>query len=388
MNLQYLRYALEISRTGSISKAAENLSVAQPNLSRAVKELESQLGISIFERTRTGMTVTPEGERLLSAGERILREVGELETMFDGEAIPRESLSVMAAPSAYAAHAFVSFCASLPEDRIYETRYSEGDLTETLDAVVSGTAKLGIIRIPLHFEKYYTDKLTAKELRRVLKLYEEDESREHTVMPGAAYISHPTELGTLYTKSELAEISEICRQNSIPLFLDGARLGYGISAPASDLSLPDIAKYCDLFYIGGTKCGAMIGEALVITDKSLCKSYFSMMKRHGAVLAKGRILGIQFDTLFTDNLYFEICKNGVMQALYLKEELAKRGYEFFIDSPTNQQFIVISNEKYREIKDKIGFTFWEKMPNGNIAIRLVTSFMTTKEQVDELLSVF
>lgn len=165
MNLQYVKYALEISRTGSISKAAENLSVAQPNLSRAVKELESQLGISIFERTRTGMTVTPEGERLLSAGERILREVGELETMFDGEAIPRESLSVMAAPSAYAAHAFVSFCASLPEDKIYETRYSEGDLNQTLDAVVSGTAKLGIIRIPLHFEKYYTDKLTAKELK-------------------------------------------------------------------------------------------------------------------------------------------------------------------------------------------------------------------------------
>jgi DNA-binding transcriptional LysR family regulator len=165
MNLQYLRYALEISRTGSISKAAENLSVAQPNLSRAVKELESQLGISIFERTRTGMTVTPEGERLLSAGERILREVGELETMFDGEAIPRESLSVMATPSAYLSHAFVSFCASLPEDRIYETRYSEGNLTETLDAVVSGKAKLGIIRIPLHFEKYYTDKLTAKELK-------------------------------------------------------------------------------------------------------------------------------------------------------------------------------------------------------------------------------
>jgi DNA-binding transcriptional LysR family regulator len=165
MNLQYVKYALEISRTGSISKAAENLSVAQPNLSRAVKELESQLGISIFERTRTGMTVTPEGEKLLSAGERILREVGELETMFSGEALPRESLSVIAAPSAYLSHAFVSFCASLPEDRIFETRYSEGDLTETLDAVASGTAKLGIIRVPLHFEKYYTDKLTAKELK-------------------------------------------------------------------------------------------------------------------------------------------------------------------------------------------------------------------------------
>lgn len=165
MNLQYVKYALEISRTGSISKAAENLSVAQPNLSRAVKELENQLGISIFERTRTGMTVTPEGEKLLSAGERILREVGELETMFSDASIPRESLSVMAAPSAYAAHAFVSFCASLPEDRIYETRYGEGGLNETLDAVLRGTVKLGIIRIPLHFEKYYTDKLSAKDLK-------------------------------------------------------------------------------------------------------------------------------------------------------------------------------------------------------------------------------
>ena len=130
MNLQYLRYALEISRTGSISKAAENLSVAQPNLSRAVKELEATLGISIFERTRTGMTVTPEGEKLLSAGERILRQVGELETMFDEESQPRESLSVCAAPAAYLFHAFVSFCAALPEDGLYETRFAEADLAE------------------------------------------------------------------------------------------------------------------------------------------------------------------------------------------------------------------------------------------------------------------
>ena len=164
MNLQYLRYALEISRTGSISKAAENLSVAQPNLSRAVKELEATLGISIFERTRTGMTVTPEGEKLLSAGDRILRQVGELETMFDEESQPRESLSVCAAPAAYLFHAFVSFCAALPEDGLYETRFAEADLADTLETVIRGTAKLGIIRIPLHFEKYYTDKLTEKGL--------------------------------------------------------------------------------------------------------------------------------------------------------------------------------------------------------------------------------
>ena len=165
MNLQDLRYALEISRTGSISKAAENLSVAQPNLSRAVKELETTLGISIFERTRTGMTVTPEGEQLLSAGERILREVSELETMFDGEAAPRRTLSVMAAPAAYLFHAFVSFCAAEPRDERIESRYCEGDLADTLEAIIGGSAKLGIIRIPLHFEKYYTDKLAAKELK-------------------------------------------------------------------------------------------------------------------------------------------------------------------------------------------------------------------------------
>ena len=164
MNLQYLRYALEISRTGSISKAAENLSVAQPNLSRAVKELETSLGISIFERTRTGMTVTPEGEKLLSAGDRILRQVGELETMFDGDKQTRESLSVCAAPSAYLFHAFVSFCAALPGKGLFETHFEERDLGDTLDAVIHGTAKLGIIRIPLHFEKYYTDKLSEKEL--------------------------------------------------------------------------------------------------------------------------------------------------------------------------------------------------------------------------------
>ena len=165
MNLQYIKYALEISRTGSISKAADNLSVAQPNLSRAVKELESSLGIAIFDRTRTGMTVTPEGEQLLSAGERILRDVGELETMFKGDALPRHSLSVTVARSAYLSHAFVSFCASLPDDRRFDISYREASLLDTLDEVCRGTCKLGIIRIPLHFERYYTEKLTQRELK-------------------------------------------------------------------------------------------------------------------------------------------------------------------------------------------------------------------------------
>lgn len=165
MNLQYVKYALEIARTGSISKAAENLSVAQPNLSRAVKELEGQLGISIFERTRTGMTVTPEGEKLLSAGERILREVGELETMFSGESRPRRSFSFIGPSSVYLSHAFMSFACSLPAEERFDLIYREAAADEILEQVTSGACKLGILRIPLHFEKYYTEKLAARELK-------------------------------------------------------------------------------------------------------------------------------------------------------------------------------------------------------------------------------
>ena len=164
MNLQYVKYALEIARTGSISKAAENLSVAQPNLSRAVKELESQLGISIFERTRTGMTVTPQGEALLSAGEKILRDVGELETMFTGESQPRAAFSLAVMPAAYLTHAFMSFCASLPTSERFSVSLGEGSLRSVMENVASGAAKLGVIRIPVHFEKYYTEKLTSMGL--------------------------------------------------------------------------------------------------------------------------------------------------------------------------------------------------------------------------------
>ncbi len=164
MNLQYLRYALEISRTGSISKAAENLSVAQPNLSRAVKELESGLGISIFDRTRTGMTVTPEGERLLAAGERILRDVDGLEAMFDGEGAPPEAVSITAPHAAYSAHAFACFCRDLPDGAHYDLTYREVGPTEALSALTRGDCRLGLIRFPIHFERYMTDKLTEHEL--------------------------------------------------------------------------------------------------------------------------------------------------------------------------------------------------------------------------------
>ena len=238
-----------------------------------------------------------------------------------------------------------------------------------------------VITIPSH-----EGKIAADELERVFLDYLADESREHTVMPGAVYISHPTEYGTLYSKSELVEISEICKKFNAPLFLDGARLGYGLMARSTDVTLPDIAKYTDVFYIGGTKVGALFGEALVITNEKLCPCFFSMIKRHGALLAKGRLLGIQFDTLFTDGLYQKIAKNAIDMAMYLKDELLKKGYSFHIDSPTNQQFVIMPDEKIEELRNKnVGFTYWERVDGKTSVIRLVTSFATTKEQVDELL---
>ncbi len=164
MNLQYIRYALEIARTGSISKAAENLSVAQPNLSRAVKELEGGLGIAIFERTRTGMAVTPDGERLLSAGERILREIGELESMFEGDAAPRESLSLVFPHAAYIAHALGGFTRDLSADGHYDLIFREVDAQGAVNIVANGESRLGILRIPLHNEAYYAERLAEREL--------------------------------------------------------------------------------------------------------------------------------------------------------------------------------------------------------------------------------
>lgn len=239
-----------------------------------------------------------------------------------------------------------------------------------------------VITIP-----HYDGKIAERDLVSCFENYLADESREHTVMPGAVYISHPTEYGTLYTKAELLAISKVCRKYGAPLFIDGARLGYGLASYETDVTLSDIAKCADVFYIGGTKCGALFGEALVITNEKICPCFFSMIKRHGALLAKGRLLGIQFDTLFTDNLYLDISRNAIDKAMRLKNTLLERGYKFHIDSSTNQQFVVVSNEKLAELREKIGFTFWEKLDENTSVIRLVTSFMTTDEQIDELLAV-
>ncbi len=231
----------------------------------------------------------------------------------------------------------------------------------------------------------YDGKMKASDLEAYLKTFWQDESHEHMVFPGMVYISHPTEYGTLYTKQELADLSAICRRYEIPLYLDGARLGYGLMSKHTDVTLPDIAELCDVFYIGGTKVGALCGEAVVFTKHNMPKYFVTHVKQHGALLAKGRLAGVQFDTLFTDNLYFEISKHAIEMAELLKQGFAEKGYTFHIDSPTNQQFIVLDDEKYNELQKQVRCCFWEKPDDTHTVVRFATSWATPKENIDELM---
>ena len=230
----------------------------------------------------------------------------------------------------------------------------------------------------------YKGKMKAEDLKNCLKTFWDDESHEHMVFPGMVYISHPTEYGTLYTKKELEEISEVCHKYELPLFLDGARLGYGLVSPEADVTLEDIARCTDMFYIGGTKVGALCGEAVVFTKKAP-KHIMTMVKQQGALLAKGRLLGIQFDTLFTDDLYTRISKNAIETAMKLKKALQEKGYQLFLDSPTNQQFVVLENKKKEELGKEVQFDFWEKYDEDHTVIRFATSWGTKMEDIDALI---
>ena len=228
-------------------------------------------------------------------------------------------------------------------------------------------------------------KITAKDVLKICEGYYNDENHEHMVMPGMVYISFPTEVGTLYSKQELEELSKVCKMYNMPLFLDGARLGYGLQALENDLTIEDIAKLTDVFYIGGTKVGAMFGEAVVFQKTNTIPGFFSIIKQNGALLAKGRMLGIQFDTLFTDDLYFEISQNAITKAQIVKKYLKEKGYQFYIDSPTNQIFLVLDKEKANSLKEKIIYSFWENLSDDKVVIRITTSWSTTDEEVEELL---
>lgn len=236
-----------------------------------------------------------------------------------------------------------------------------------------------VIEIPEH-----NGKIAATELKGCLEAFWQDGNHEHMVFPGMVYISHPTEYGTLYSLKELQEISEVCHTYEIPLYMDGARLGYGLMSRDTDVTLPDIAKYCDAFYIGGTKVGALFGEAVVFTKKNMPKYFMTMVKQQGGLLAKGWLLGLQFDTLFTDDLYLEISKNAIDRAEELKELFQKKDYRFYLESPTNQQFIILENKKMEELQKKVAFSFWEKYDEDHTIVRFATSWATTKEDIEEL----
>ncbi len=230
----------------------------------------------------------------------------------------------------------------------------------------------------------HNGKIDANELNELVETFYADDNHEHMVFPGMVYISHPTEYGTLYSKEELTNISEICKKYNMMLFLDGARLGYGVMSNETDVTLEDIAKLCDVFYIGGTKVGALCGEAVVFTHNNAPKYFMTTVKQHGAMIAKGRLLGIQFDTLFTDNLYFDISKHAILMAEKLKNLFVEKGYKFFLDSPTNQQFIILENKKMEELKKNVVFGFWEKYDENHTVVRFATSWATTEEDINEL----
>lgn len=210
--------------------------------------------------------------------------------------------------------------------------------------------------------------------------------REHLVQPGMVYISFPTESGTLYSKKQLAELSQVCRRYGLPLYLDGARLGYALASPHNDLTLADIAKLCDVFYIGGTKCGALFGEAVVITKNELKKDFRYMIKQRGGMLAKGRLLGIQFDTLFTDNLYLGICGAAVRYALDIRQAFADMGVEFYGHSLTNQQFPILTDAQLARFDRKYVYEVWTRLDDGRTVVRFCTSWATRKEDVEALIA--
>jgi len=207
------------------------------------------------------------------------------------------------------------------------------------------------------------------------------------VNPGMVYISQPTEYGTLYSKAELEALSSVCREYKLPLYVDGARLAYALASGENDVTLEDLAELTDVFYIGGTKCGAMLGEAVVVPNPELMPHFFTIIKQHGALLAKGRILGIQFDELFKDDLYLHIGENAVSYAEEIKTALRQDGYPLYFDSPTNQVFFILADSKLEALSEKVEFSNFQRYDDTHSVVRYCTSWATKRQDVDVLLEI-
>ncbi|MBR3892009.1 MAG: aminotransferase class V-fold PLP-dependent enzyme [Alistipes sp.] len=231
---------------------------------------------------------------------------------------------------------------------------------------------------------HHEGKLRAEEVERYIEDFYADETYPHMVAPGMVYISQPTEYGTIYSLAELEALGAVCRKHAIPLYIDGARLGYGLKAEGADFTLKDVARIADVFYIGGTKVGALFGEAVVVTNPKLLRNLFPLVKQHGALLAKGRLLGLQFGVLFRDGLYERIGEKAVKHAITIRESFRKAGYEVVIESPTNQQFLRLPNEVIDRLRQDMSFDYWGSRGEKESIVRFVTSWATTDEDISRL----
>ncbi|MGI6230220.1 MAG: threonine aldolase family protein [Tractidigestivibacter sp.] len=236
-----------------------------------------------------------------------------------------------------------------------------------------------VLALPAH-----NGKVAADDVRDYVHRFYADGNHDHMVFPGMVYISHPTEYGTLYTADELRDLADACHQSGLKLFLDGARLGYGLAADGTDVTLPLIDELCDVFYIGGTKVGALNGEAVVFPRGKEPSHYLTRIKQHGALFAKGRLVGVQFATLFKDNLYLRISRHAIEMAGQIRQIFEDAGYEMYIDSPTNQQFVVLANDDMERLSKYVGFGFWEELDADHTVVRFASSWATMQEGVDEL----
>ena len=228
-------------------------------------------------------------------------------------------------------------------------------------------------------------KLSAEQVAEAVRAHREDSTHEHMVKPNLVYISHPTELGTLYTRLELDALSAVCRKNGLWLYVDGARLGYGLAAEPS-VDLPLLGRCCDAFTIGGTKAGLLFGEAIVLTAKGLQECFRYAMKQRGGMLAKGRLLGVQFDALLRDGYYTEICGRANGYAQRIKEAWLTMGFPLLCDTMANQVFPILPNEIIARLREKYSFTHWLQVDKNHAAVRFCTSCTTREEAVRALIS--
>ena len=231
---------------------------------------------------------------------------------------------------------------------------------------------------------HHDGKIDADELDEYCATFYADGNYTHMVFPGCVYISQATEYGTLYTLAELEAIRKICTKYDMPLFIDGARLGYALTASGNDVTIEDIARLADVFYIGGTKVGALFGEAVVIMNPALKKDFRFIMKQRGGRMAKGRLLGIQFDALFTDDLYFRISRHADEMAYQIRDIFVSAGYPLLFDSPTNQQYPIMPDDELAELRKNFGYEYWERVDKTHSGVRFCASWATTQEHVDAL----